>query len=272
MSSIIEQIITRGFKNPNLAKSGPSSSADYWKTREYWVLPYLARAYYGFFAVGGGSTIIPNIAISSSTGSTTNPAIATTDFVTQTRRAQYASATATNAHAGQYTTLAGYRVSSTSNIGGFLAHYRWANVTTVTSGAANRAFVGVSNLTTQTGTTFGTNPYFGFGFDSTDDPTVNNYFYLVSSDASVKVHNALSSMARTANTMFDAYIWCYPGIAKMYYWVWDLTNDVEAVPVTSTTATLPTTQALYSHIRLNTGTSSAQAVLAVSKHAIWTPW
>ena len=47
MASIIEQILSKGFRSPNLTNSGPSDTQTYWDVRGYWLQPLMSEGFLG---------------------------------------------------------------------------------------------------------------------------------------------------------------------------------------------------------------------------------
>lgn len=269
-STVAEMIMSKGFRHPTFPSlSGPSATQGYWDTLGYWLQPYVGRYACSWYNAVS-STSYSNINSGGNiTGTMSTPAPASTNILTQCRRSVITSTAAANASASIYCGLPFFSVSATSRTGGFVHCYRVSFSTTV---VGNRAFIGISNVGNPVAAADLGNSgyYYGFGFDAGD--AVASGFYFMSNNNSTRTKTQAPKVSRTASVLHDIWIWCWPGDATVYAWVWDLTNDAERYAVTGVATNIPLDTALYSSMCLNTGTSTAAVVLNMVRWECFCPW
>jgi hypothetical protein len=273
-SSTAERILTKGFRSDRFpTASGPSTYAganpSYYDVLGYWLQPYLGMyACSALFPASGANQYVLN-GIANYAGTRSTPAIASTNILTQCRRTTLTTIAATNTSGGLYSTLPFFFSSGSTGIGGFVHCYRVAFSTSV---VGNRAFIGVTNVQNPIASANlgDSGYYYGFGFDTGD--AVASGFYFTCNNNGTRTKTQISTMSRTTSTLHDIWIWCKPGEATIYSWVWDLTNDAERQAVTAVSTNIPVDQPLYSCIVLNTGTSGAAIVNNIVRWECFCPW
>jgi len=261
-STNIELMMSHGWLGYDVSKAAPSAVQGYWDIRSQWMQPFLGQSGGGFFNATTGtgfSAINAGGTATGTAGTISTPTLASTNILTQCRRTVSTSTAAINSSASVFgPPNPANIISSTARYGGFVHCYRFANSTTV---ATNRCFVGLSNVGDPivSGNLGNSGYFFGFGFDSGD--LVADGFYFMSNNNSTRTKTQVAAMSRTASTVLEVWIGCAPGSTTVTAWVWDLTNDAEAYPITSTSTNVPTDQWLYSTMSLNTGPSSTSSVV-----------
>ena len=216
---------------------------------------------------GGGGTPTASGGFHDTVGTQSTPAWASTSLSTRQYGDQWLSAAAINATAGMRGYVgAGYR-STTAGRGGFYFHAR-VNLLTSMGGTNARLFVGLSDSNTDpcaADPSAYTGNFVGLSADAAD-----TNLKLISRDGTTtSVIDLGVNLPKALNTIYDLWLYCPPGGAKIYYRVDKSSGNVltERQAEGSITANLPTSDVQLVKMWLRGGTNTTTQVAIQPCHA-----